>query len=448
MEPVTIAATAMVTRLFAPIIKGGWKWLTNTDAKEEKKRLKRVKEEIDNKLMLQRRSHEDRLEEAKKAHELSMQMWEQKTYYERCWPLRNPFEMQICQPISDDKTSFGDNIIVPCRLISALKDTDHPFARTINGNLSSFVVNHYPTNSIHAVVSEIGAWKDDAPTNDASVNYLYAGLKKQPVMVVAPALINDGKTFVFKVWSWGLGEELNYPAGFEFGRLELKPLYIKTVYEETLRMVRLAQDLGHNAKFFSSKLQHNISVVKEIQDKDLSGANKELMLSFLGAAPEIDERVKEEMESKVSGIFCCMAGMYADAYHLLEYKTLPKLPSLLHNIPGIEYMIPSLKDYYYTLLTTLERIEEDKTFVSQLYLDVADAFSKLKFSFDNNENVIEPFAVKSLSLFIKEQQPEEDKLGSLAEIRYVIKSEPDFQNAEIVQKANEVLERSKIKKLW
>ena len=110
-------------------------------------------------------------------------------------------------------------------------------------------------------------------------------------------------------------------------------------------------------------------------------------------------------------------------------------------------MIPSLKDYYYTLLATLERIEEDKTFVSQLYLDVADAFSKLKFSFDNNENVIEPFAVKSLSLFIKEQQPEEE-LGSLAEIRYVIKSEPDFQNAEIVQKANEVLERSKIKKLW
>lgn len=433
----------MLGRLLAPVIKDGWKKLTNADAKEEIKRIKRQNEEISTKLKLQRNSHEDRLKEAEKAHELSMQMWKQKTYYEKCWPLRNPFEMQICQPISNDKSYFGDNIIVPCRIISALKNSDHPFARTINGNLSSFVVNNYPTNSIHAVVSEIGAWKDDAPTNDASINYLYAGLKKQPVMIIAPALINDGKIFIFKVWSWGLGEDLNYPAGFEFGRLELNPLYIKTIYDETIKMMKLAQELGHDTKIFSKEFQHNISIIKEIKSKNISGTNKNLMLNFLGPAPEINDRVKEEMESVVSGIFCCMAGMYADAYHLLEYKTLPKLPELFNKIHGIEYMIPSLKDYYYTLLTTLERIEDDKNLISQMYLDVADAFSKLKFSFTNNESVIEPFVEKSLSMFLKEQQPNEEEPSSLAEIRYVIKSEPEFQDEDILKKANMVLERSK-----
>lgn len=449
MDPVTIYAGIMVSRMLAPVIKDGWKKLTNADAKEEAKRIQKQKEDVAIKLQLQRQSHEDRLKEAEKAHELSMQMWEQKTYYERCWPLRNPFEMQICKPISDDRSYFEESI-VPCRLISALKDSDHPYARTINGNLSSFVVNHFPTNSVHAVVSEIGAWKDEAPTNDASINYLYAGLKKQPVMVLAPALINDGKTFVFKVWSWGLGEELNYPAGFEFGRLNLKPLYTRSLYEETLKMVKLAKELGQDSKFFSPQMQHNISVIKDIQDKNIVGEYKELMLSFLTGTPEIDEKVKLGMETKVSGIFCCMAGMYADAYHLLEYKTLPKLPSILEKIPGVEYMIPSLKEYYYTLLTNMELIEEDKALLSQLYLDVADAFSKLEFSFSNRESVIEPFATKSLSLYIANniEQYESEELGNLAEIRYIIKSEPELQNTELAIKANAVLERSKMKKLW
>ena len=323
MEPVTMTTVmvgAMVTRLLSPVIKGGWRKITNAEAKEEKKRIENSEREFKYKLELQRQSHEQRLIEAQKAHKLSLDKWGTQTYYERCWPLRNPFEMQICGPISDDKDSFDGNMIVPCRLISALKDKDHPYARTINGNLSSFIVNHYQTNSVHAVVSEIGAWKDDVPSNDASINYLYAGLKKQPVMVLSPTLINDGKTFIFKVWSWGLGEELNYPVGFEFGRLELQPLYIKAVYEETLKLVHLAQQMDYAPKLYSAKLQRNVSIIKDIQSKNATGKVREQMLSFLDTAPEINDAVKAKMESDISGIFCCISGMYADAYHLLEYK--------------------------------------------------------------------------------------------------------------------------------
>ena len=194
-------------------------------------------------------------------------------------------------------------------------------------------------------------------------------------MVLSPTLINDGKTFIFKVWSWGLGEELNYPVGFEFGRLELQPLYIKAVYEETLKLVHLAQQMDYAPKLYSAKLQRNVSIIKDIQSKNATGKVREQMLSFLDTAPEINDAVKAKMESDISGIFCCISGMYADVYHLLEYKTLPKLPGLLPNIPGVEYMLPSLKNFYFTLINSLSKIESDSRFLSDLYLDVADAFS-------------------------------------------------------------------------
>ena len=447
MDPVIFVSGMLISRLLAPVVTDGWKKLTNADAKEEEKRIKRTQEELNAKLELQRQSHEDRLKEAERAHELSMEMWQQKTYYERCWPLRNPFEMQICKPISDDKTYFDDNIIVPCRIISALKDNAHPYARTINGNLSSFIVNYYPTNSLHAVVSEIGAWKDEVPSNDASINYLYAGLKKQPVMVLTPTLINDGKTFIFKVWSWGLGEELNYPAGFEFGRLELEPLYKKTVYEETLAMIDLAKNMDYAAKIFSPRLQRNISIIKEIQKKEVKGKAKERMLSFLDGAPEINDPVKARMESLISGVFCCISGMYADGYHLLEYKTLPKLPSILPIIPGIEYMLPSLKNYYISLFNEFERIEKDKDLLARLYLDVADSFSRLPFSFDNQESVILPFIDKALAHYIQDKNPvykdpiEAAKLDDPQIVHSLIKL--DYKYDPFVSKVNDILSRAK-----
>lgn len=454
MEPVTMTTVmvgAMITRLLSPVIKGGWRKITNAEAKEEKKRIENSERELKYKLELQRQSHEQRLKEAEKALCHSLEKWGKQTYYEKCWPLRNPFEMQISGPISDDRESFNGNVIVPCRLISALKDKDHPYARTINGNLSSFVVNYYPTNSVHAVVSEIGAWKDDIPSNDASINYLYAGLKKQPVMVLSPTLINDGKTFIFKVWSWGLGEDLNYPAGFEFGRLELQPLYQKAVYEECLAMVQLAKEMNYAPKLYSQKLQRNISIIKEIQNKGITGKVRERMLSFLDGTPEINDAVKEKMEKQVSGIFCCISGMYADAYHLLEYKTLPKLPSILPNIPGVEYMLPALKNYYITLLNEFGRIETDKEFLAKLYLDVADSFSRLPFSFENQESIILPFVDKALGHYIQSKDADYQNEKTAEELNNPDVLYPlvklDYKYDAFIDKANQIRSRANLETL-
>lgn len=449
MEPVTIFTTAMVARLFAPVIRGGWRYFSNAEKKEIAKRKEERDADYKQKIEYQRIGHEQRLEEAKASHALAIQQWAQKTYYERCWPLRNPFEMQICEPISND-TEYIGKLIVPCRLISALKDTDHPYARTINGNLSSFVVNFFPTNGTHAVVSEIGAWKEDVPSNDASINYLYAGLKKQPVFVIHPTLINDGKTIIFKAWSWGLGEELNYPAGFEFGRLELRPLFLKNIYRESLEMWKLSKELGCDSKRFSPALQHNLSIIKDLQEKELSDAAKDKLITFLKDTPEISESIKQKMESELSGVFCCIAGMYADAYHLFEYNTTPRLPQLLHQIPGIEYMMPSLKTYYYDILIKMEELKCDREMIATIYLEVAESFSKLNFSFKTRESIIEPFAIKALGLYVSSQDPEEDldDLNRLPILRHIIKSEPKYQSSNFVQRINKVFERVKMQLLW
>lgn len=445
MEPVTIFTTVMIARLFAPVIKGGWRKITNAEEQEAKKRQADRDADYRLKIEYQRIGHEQRLEEARATHALAMQQWAQKTYYERCWPLRNPFEMQICEPISND-TEYLGKIIVPCRLISALKDSDHPYARTINGNLSSFIVNHFSTNSEHAVVSEIGAWKEDAPSNDASINYLYAGLKKQPVLILSPTMINDGKTIIFKAWSWGLGEELNYPAGFEFGRLELRPLYQQAILEESIAMWKLSKEIGSSAKIFTPALQHNLAIIKELHGKELSEEAQMRLRSFLKDTPEITEAVKAKVEAKLSGIFCCISGMYADAYHLFEYMTMPKLPSLLPYIPGVEYMLPSLKQYYYDLLNRLEEIECDKKLLAEIYMSVADSMSRLNFSFATREQLIEPFATRSLALYIKseDESEDEDDLKNLSTIRHIVKATPSYQNSTIVSQANSIFERVKM----
>lgn len=55
MEPVTMTTVmvgAMVTRLLSPVIKGGWRKITNAEAKEEKKRIENSEREFKYKLEL------------------------------------------------------------------------------------------------------------------------------------------------------------------------------------------------------------------------------------------------------------------------------------------------------------------------------------------------------------------------------------------------------------
>ena len=83
MEPVTFVGGLLISRVVGPIIQGGWKQLSNSEAREEKKRIqqkdlelrnaKNLKEiDLKNQIELKRIDYKQRLELAKKEHEAAL----------------------------------------------------------------------------------------------------------------------------------------------------------------------------------------------------------------------------------------------------------------------------------------------------------------------------------------------------------------------------------------
>lgn len=287
----------------------------------------------------------------------------QKAFLQDCWPLRNPFDAPIAMEMtySDNKQHIekcrlktimlpNKKKIVPLRFISALQDNVHPTAATVNSELSMFLANNYPSNGSHAVVSEIGAWKSKIPVNDASINYLFKGMNGQPVMVLAPEYTNNGTFVRFKVWSWGLGENLVYPIGFDFGWLDLETLYKRLLANEIQAM---SKTLGKVKMPISNEiLTKDIQLLSLIsKNKDILKNNeKERLLSLLATPVEVNSHLRREFASVISNVYSVIVAMYADGYHLTEYGVLPQLPRLLSNMKNIAFMMSQVETYYWILL--------------------------------------------------------------------------------------------------
>ncbi len=286
-----------------------------------------------------------------------------KTYLQDCWPLRNPFDAPLAiEPIYNEaskrlqgcrlKTILTKNSqeIVPLRFISAHLDTSHPIASTINSELSIFLVEHYKTNGEHGVISEIGAWKNSIPVNDASITYLFQGMQGQPVMVLVPEYINNGATVRFKIWSWGLGEKLTYPVGFDFGSLNLEALYNRVVASESTKMCATLKKVKREPT--SDNLLHNDQILKILNNEEekLTDEEKEQLLTLLSTPVEINNAVRQKYAFTVSNIFKALVGMYADGYHLFEYGTVPKLPSILPVLGDLSFMYNDICAFYSSII--------------------------------------------------------------------------------------------------
>lgn len=457
----------LLARVGHSVIKGIWNDVSGKEEKAEEIRIRNISDKLKADKELRRIDFEQKLQIAEKQFVDNINEWNRRKFYDNCWPLRNPFEMPMGFNLKykDSSTSIVEACdfklltftdidgetkkIVPCRIISALKNNAHPYAESINANLSSFILNHYAANGLHATISEIGAWRDEIASNDASVNYLYTGLKGQPVMVLMPEFIDDGSTVVFKMFTWGLGEDLPYPCGFEFGRLNMRPLLLQCVYEASLHLYALGDKMGYDLKkVFSKELIHNFQIIHDIKKAQLKGRYENDMLQYLKYATELKPLVEKAIRIKVSGMFCAIAALYADTYHLLEYKTLPKLPSILKDIPGVEYMLPAIKEYYIQLLSKMELIESDHELLSELYINVANAFSKLPFSYDNQEKMVLPFVNKAMANYImsKDQKYREPEYVQRLKDPVTIKTlvAMHYEGDNFVQETNKILKRVKL----
>lgn len=367
----------MLGRVAGPIAQDWFRYKTKLGreiaSREEDAKRKMSLFELDNKKELSKIDHEKKMvqlekqfvDSRRKAEEqmyISRQEWQHKLFWEKCFPLRNPYEMPLgYKPLFKEGTdrlekcllstvSVANNReIVPLRIITAVKESGGTTA-TFNAELSMFVVNYFEANGIHAVVSDIGSWKDDAPINDASINYLFQGAKGQPTLVIMPLYTNSGNIVRLKVWSWGLGENLPYPKGFDYGWYDINAIRRKVLYSEIKEFARVIQDSKMiMPSTFDREVVRKLSIITPNED-NFSEEDFDRLLTVLDIPKEIKDNVEKKANEIISTLFACLAGMCTDSYHLKNYGTLPLLPYLIGNLPGIEIMLPYIRDFYRSLI--------------------------------------------------------------------------------------------------
>lgn len=341
------------------------------EAKEQEKRNAETAE----KLKISQAEHQLKLEQMRVHFETDLILAENKfasniadkqyqTFLKSCFPLRNPYDMDVMFMVKHDENthlvggqmkvvaSSNGQGIVPLRIIAAMPGMQFPMSQDIKSGLSLFLVNNFGANSGHAVFSDIGSWKDDIPANDASVNYLYRALQGQPTMVLVPEFLDGGNTIKFKIWSWGLGKNLPYPSGFDFGQLDLKKIENEILIEELRTYAALLKKVGIKNEVVSKSMV----LVNTIDDKNfkISEEERQLLLSQIQMPDELRKAgvLQKRLRGVTSTAFSVVCGMFADAYHLMNYGTVPILPSILPSMPGIEIMLPEIRDYYIALANT------------------------------------------------------------------------------------------------
>ena len=372
----------MLGRVAGPIAQDIFEYNTAWGRKIAEKKFDKQRRlsqmEFENKLRFSEEEHRKKLAEIKQQFEDKRQLaeeqfarsfseWQQKVFWEKCFPLRNPYEMPLgFSPAGRDKSgnvlsyklntlSLPDNKqIVPLRIITAIKDSSHPHVASVTGNLSMFLVNYYSANGEHAVNSDIGSWKEEAPINDASINYLFKGLEGQPVMVLVPSYVNDGSIVRIKIWSWGIMEQvqgisLQNPIGFDFGWYNLNAIRRRIMVEEIIKYNQTLKKIS--VKPTSIELEGDLNIIEQIEKNRqvLDDEDVDRLLLNLKEPKELKETVNRRTNEFASSIFSCASGMYADGYHLISYGTLPALPTALPNLPTSKYVFPFIRDYYISL---------------------------------------------------------------------------------------------------
>lgn len=293
---------------------------------------------------------------------ISQQTWNQKEFFEKCFPLRNPYDMPLGLVLKEtDEPQYtlktikvhNGQEIAPLRVISAFTTSSDSAAKTtintINNQLSSFIVNNYPANSVNCIFSEIGAWKENIPVNDASINYLFDGLKGQPVLVLAPIFENGRNKLSLKAYMWGIGENVQYPNALDCGWIDLELITKQIACKHIKKYVELNQKVGESIELEIKPLYDLVLTIDDhrgiLSDDELNNLIRQV------TTPEpLNTRVISEVNETISQYLQCFVGMYSDAYHLTEYGTIPKMPTILSKLDKIEALMPAVSSFYQSLI--------------------------------------------------------------------------------------------------
>lgn len=328
--------------------------------------------EFSNNQRIQEYCHQCRLIEARNQFEKQLEMWALGQFNSSMWPLLTPFDHPSLKP------NFAQDQQVPINVFLAKTDPKSPYAMLIQSDvknrLSNFITTTYSNSHDHPTICRIGDWKDGFQ-DAAFINALWYGMQGQPSIVINPIQSEFGELLDLNISMWGLASNgyspltqtvLSGAFGSAIGRIKR---------EETRKWVNSGLPLS------SPELQHNANLLKQ-EDTLIAEGKRDLtdcLLVQYKLPKEIQTAVITKFSREYSHVISCVAGMYSDIYHLLEYGATPYMPQAISEYnrrSGANYAIPAVAaEHYRKALTNLacSNYLQDKLPIA--YLNVASALN-------------------------------------------------------------------------
>lgn len=341
----------------------------------------RLNKELDfsNQFSLQEVSHQYRLEEAAAQINLQYQIWLHQQTDSRTWPLNTPFG----SPLLNINTNYNSK--VPLTIFMAKSSNNSDFVSNglesiVLDRLDSYLTQEYNSDS-HPIIPRINDWKGGRQYS-SDIQTLWQMLKGQPCLIITPMPTESNKSLELNITMWGLGSNSqNQPTS----EMVLKWDYLletrRALRNQTKAYIEINEKYSSLNPNLKGAIASNIEAYKEEQQWRARGASESEIEQYIykkyKPCVEFQDEVFIEMGNNIANVICCVAGLFADLYFLLEYGSTPNMPYSLAKYStnrGLNWVFPGFEiDYYRKALTNATITGYYQDFAPWVYMGTAQA---------------------------------------------------------------------------
>lgn len=253
-----------------------------------------------------------------------LEMWEKTKFFENEWPLKATPQRYV----EELRNTYSINRI-PLQILvpGVLSENLQGLGRAIRENYAL-------DDSTSPVFYYDGGWKDGRTVKStALLSSLHAVLKGMPTLVLMPTI--DRERFSLDIGFWGFGQLSRHPKTFAvIPKLNMKELEVQLIQayaDSRLELYAdenevLEQDLNVGIRRAELKRREELLAA----GTDIHTIEEKLRYEFFRKYQKkgIEEEIEEGKRNVLNMVLEVVCAAFADIYHLLESKAIPKAPSL------------------------------------------------------------------------------------------------------------------------